>query len=75
MAKEIGLRQKVKSGAMTAHAAFAQVMNFEFKSRTIVNWLASRIKRGVVVTLPVPPASEKEPSKSEAKRLKIQQKK
>lgn len=76
MAQTIGLRQQVKKGLISAREALEQIQQSAFKSPTIVGWLRSRIDRGITVTPPTPATPEEKPaSNSEAKRLKIQQKK
>jgi len=76
--KQVGLREQVKKGLLTADAALLKVFESPFQNPSIVSWLQSRIRRGVKVEPPKAPEpapakkAEKFLSKSEERRVKIQ---
>jgi len=53
--KQLGLREQVKKGKITSEEALSQIRSSEHQGKTIVEWLQSRIHRGVKVEAPKSP--------------------
>ena len=61
MSKQVGLREQVKKGALSASEALGKVLSSVHPSQDMVGWLQRRIARGLDKVEPPKPKEEPKP--------------